>query len=73
VKRNFFDTIVGPLYHSLTTQAAVLHRVETIESTTGGVGVGGQLFFDSLLNIIKYFGFWFSSSVWFGGRIDSAF
>ncbi|MCK4731452.1 MAG: hypothetical protein KAT65_03245, partial [Methanophagales archaeon] len=54
VKRNFFDTIVGPLYHSLTTQAAVLHRVETIESTTGGVGVGGQLFFDSLLNILGF-------------------
>jgi uncharacterized membrane protein len=51
VKQNFFDTIVGPLYYSLTTKAAVLHRTETIESTAGGVG---QLFFESLLNILGF-------------------
>jgi hypothetical protein len=51
VKQNFFDTIVGPLYYSLTTKAAVLHRVETIESTTGATS---HLFFESLLNIFGF-------------------
>jgi hypothetical protein len=51
VKQNFFDTIAGPLYYSLTTKAAVLHRVETIESTTGATA---QLFFESLLNILGF-------------------
>jgi hypothetical protein len=51
VKQNFFNTIVGPLYYSLTTEAAVLHRVETIESTTGAIS---QLFFESLLNILGF-------------------
>jgi uncharacterized membrane protein YtjA (UPF0391 family) len=51
VKRNFFDTIAGPLYHSLTTKAAVLHRTETIESTTGALS---HLFFESLLNILGF-------------------
>jgi hypothetical protein len=51
VKQNFFDTIVGPLYYSLTTEAAVLHRTEIIESTTGAIS---QLFFGSLLNILGF-------------------
>jgi hypothetical protein len=51
VKQNFFDTIAGPLYYSLTTKAAVLHRVETIESTTGATA---HLFFESLLNILGF-------------------
>lgn len=51
VKRNFFDTIAGPLYYSLTTKAAVLHRTEIIESTTGAIS---QLFFESLLNILGF-------------------
>ena len=50
VKRNFFDTIVGPLYRSLTTEAAVLHRTEIIESGGGA----GHLFFESILNILGF-------------------
>jgi hypothetical protein len=54
VKQNFFDFIAAPLYHSLTTKAAVLHRTETIESTTGTTGATGQLFLESLLNILGF-------------------
>jgi hypothetical protein len=52
VKQNFFDYIASPLYYSLTTKAAVLHRTEIIESTTGGVG--GYLLFESMLNILGF-------------------
>jgi hypothetical protein len=51
VQQNFFDYIVGPLHHSLTTKAAILHRTEIIESTTGAIS---QLFFESLLNILGF-------------------
>ena len=47
----FFDSVVGPLYHSLTTHAAVLHRVETTELMTGGAG---HLFFELILNILGF-------------------
>jgi hypothetical protein len=51
VKQNFFDYIAAPLYNSLTTKAAVLHRVESIELTTGA---SAHLFFESLLNILGF-------------------
>jgi uncharacterized membrane protein YtjA (UPF0391 family) len=53
VKQNFFDYIAAPLYHSLTTKAAVLHRTEAIESTIGA-SASAQLLFDSLLNILGF-------------------
>ena len=47
-ERTFFSCIVGPLYNSLTTQAAALHRTEAIESIIGSTG---HLLFESMLNI----------------------
>ena len=56
-KRTFFNTIAGPLYRSLVTEAAVLHRTETIELTTGATATAtatAQLFFESILNILGF-------------------
>jgi hypothetical protein len=50
VEQNFFSYIVSPLYYSLTTKAAVLHRTEIIESAGGA----GHLFFESILNILGF-------------------
>jgi hypothetical protein len=47
----FFDSVVGPLYRSLITEASLLHRIESTELMTGGAG---HPLFDSILNILGF-------------------